>query len=81
MKRERNGWQANPVFYRNKKGQLVGDVDEILEVWREYIRELPNGREENNETKVDEEAETDKISQIKEDEEHPSFRGVKAYIS
>ncbi|XP_063911999.1 putative autophagy-related protein 11 [Zophobas morio] len=45
LKQEKKGYQSSSVFYKNEKGELVGNEEKILELWQRYFDELLNGEE------------------------------------
>ncbi|XP_063915634.1 caldesmon-like [Zophobas morio] len=74
LKQEKKGYQSSSVFYKNEKGELVGNEDKILELWQRYFDELLSGEE--NGGMIEENLNKEDIHG-EEEEKAPSLREVK----
>ena len=77
LKQEKKGYQSSSVFYKNEKGELVGNEEKILELWQRYFDELLNGEE--NGGMIEENLNKEDIHG-EEEEKAPSLREVKEII-
>ncbi|KAJ3651406.1 hypothetical protein Zmor_017451 [Zophobas morio] len=77
FKQEKKGYQSSSVFYKNEKGELVGNEEKHLELWQRYFDELLNGEE--NGRMIEENLNKEDIHD-EEEEKAPSLREVKEII-